>query len=191
MKSNAQERAGRTSPDQETQQGENAQGIPEAVGSPERRPGERSEPGRSGGEPTTSATSKSDPCTPDPEVPAKAKRRRFSAGYKLKILQAADQCSDSGEVGALLRREGLYSSHLAAWKKLRTKGELRGLSPKKRGRKADPDTATKRDYEKLRRENVRLQHRLKAAETIIDVQKKISELLGIPLNAPELDENDS
>ena len=191
MKANARERAGRAVPDQEIQRYERAQGIPEAVGFPERRPDEFSESGRSGGDPTASSASDIDPHKPNPEVPAKAKRRRFSAAYKLKIVRAADQCSDSGEVGALLRREGLHSSHLAAWRKQRSKGELRGLSPKKRGRKADPDAAMKRDNERLRRENVRLQHRLKTAETIIDVQKKISEMLGIPLNAPELDENDS
>lgn len=184
MKHNAKEKAERPLSGQEARGEENAPESPEVVGFPERRTDERSETGRSGGGPTTSSA-------PDPEVPAKAKRRRFTANYKLKIVRAADECSDSGELGALLRREGLYSSHLAAWRKQRSKGELRGLSPKKRGRKADPEAAMKRDNDRLRRENARLQHRLKTAETIIDVQKKISEMLGIPLNAPELDENDS
>ena len=195
MKTNGREKTERPLPDQEARTQERIQGDPGIMGLPEQSPDERSESGRSGGGPTTpntdSARVLNHPAVPDPEVPAKARRRRFSADYKMKILRSADRCSGSGEIGALLRREGLYSSHLAAWRKQKARGEQRGLSPRKRGRKADPDSAIKRDYERLRRENVRLKHRLKAAETIIDVQKKISEMLGIPLNAPELDENDS
>ena len=106
--------------------------------------------------------------TPDPEVDPKAARRRFSAQYKRSILEQADRCSKLGEVGALLRREGLYSSHLSNWRRQRDEG----LAPRKRGRKADPATADRRAIAKLARENERLQRQLKKAQTIIDVQKK-------------------
>ena len=112
---------------------------------------------------------------PDPEVPAKAQRRRHSAEYKLAILEEADRATEPGEVGALLRREGLYSSHLAAWRKQRREGTLAG--PRRRGRKTkDP---LEIENEQLRKENARLVHRLGQAETIISVQKKLSRLLGI------------
>lgn len=118
---------------------------------------------------------------PDPEVAEKAHRRRFSAAYKLKILHAVDDCSQPGQVGMILRREGLYSSHLSKWRRQRDEGQLKALSPNKRGRKRRPiDPDTKR-LAKLERENERLRHQLRQAETIIDVQKKISLLLGISL----------
>jgi len=164
-------------------------------GSPERRTGERSEADRSGGEPPTPNAgpqgSSRQVRPPDPEVSTKAKRRRFTAEYKLKVLREADRCKQPGEIGALLRREGLYSSHITAWRKERAQGEMRGLTPKRRGRKRDPDEAQRRKLESLRRENSQLQRRLKKAETIIEVQKKVSELLGIPLNTPDSDESDS
>jgi transposase len=124
---------------------------------------------------------------PDPEVPERAKRRQFSAEYKLGILREADACKGSGEIGALLRREGLYSSHLVVWRRQRETRALAGMRTRKRGPKAkEVDPRVKQ----LERENARLQRRLKQAETIIEIQKKVAGMLGIPLNAPELDEND-
>lgn len=114
---------------------------------------------------------------PDPEVSAKPTRRRFTAAYKQRILEQADACKEPGQIGALLRREGLYSSHLSTWRRQREEG----LSEKKRGRKADPALADKRRMEALERENERLKKRLEQAETIIDVQKKLSTLLGVEL----------
>jgi len=114
---------------------------------------------------------------PDPEVVPGAKRRHFSAKYKLRILTEADQCSGRGEIGALLRREGLYSSHLTSWRRQRDRGQLAGLTPKKRGRKPDPQAA---ELARLQRENARLKARLEQAETIIEVQKKLSQMLGLP-----------
>ena len=121
------------------------------------------------------------PRMPDPEVPAQAVRRRFSAQYKLKILEQLDKCKNSGEVGALLRREGLYSSHLTKWRIQREQGALNGLEPQKRGRKQKEVNPLAREVARLQRENERLQARLKQAETIIEVQKKLSQLLGISL----------
>lgn len=115
---------------------------------------------------------------PDPEVPEKAKRRTYSAAYKLRVLQEADACSKPGEIGALLRREGLYSSLLAKWRKQRDAGALAGLS-KKRGRKPKPVTAEARRVVALERENVRLKRQLEKAETIIEVQKKLSRILEL------------
>jgi transposase len=113
---------------------------------------------------------------PDPEVTPRAKRRRFSAEYKLRILAEADGCMQLGEIGALLRREGLYSSHLTTWRRQRDEGQLYGLTGKKRGCKADQQAA---ELAQLRQENEQLQARLKQAETIIDVQKKLCGLLGL------------
>lgn len=115
------------------------------------------------------------------EVTAKAKRRRFSAAEKLRILNEADRCTKPGERGALLRREGLYSSHLSAWRQARARGELAGLSPRSRGPKAKPVDARDRKIAELERENRRLQARLERAEGLIEVQKKVSQILGIPL----------
>lgn len=126
----------------------------------------------------------------DVEVPEKAKRRRFLAEYKLKILAEADRCVDPGEIGELLRREGLYSSHLRTWRQQRDEGALSGLQPKKRGRKRKARNPLTEEVERLRRENERLQKRLSQAETIIDVQKKVAGMLGIPLNSNERDETD-
>mgnify|MGYP001597949292 CR=1 FL=1 len=114
---------------------------------------------------------------PDPEVVPKAERRRFSAEYKRRILQEAEACTQPGEVGALLRREGLYSSHLTTWRQQRRRGELQGLTPAQRGRKADPQAA---EIARLQRENERLKAQLERAELIIDVQKKLSQMLGLP-----------
>ena len=113
------------------------------------------------------------------EVVSRAERRRFSADYKRRILQEADQCHQSGQIGALLRREGLYSSHLTCWRQQRERGELGTL---KRGKPA-ADPAVK-EVARLQRENSRLQFRLTQAETIIAVQKKLCTLLGLPLEGP-------
>lgn len=120
---------------------------------------------------------------PDPEVPERAARRRFTAEYKLRVLRQADACAGTGEVGALLRREGLYSSHLTTWRRQREQGSLAALSPKKRGRPAVPPSPLARRVAELERENARLTQRLQQAETIIAVQKKLSEALGIPLTS--------
>jgi len=117
------------------------------------------------------------PNVPNPEVVVKARRRQFSAEYKRRILQEADTCTQRREVGALLRREGLYSSHLNTWRHQRARGELQGLTPAKRGRKADPQAA---ENARLLRETERLKAQLARAELIIDVQKKVSQLLGLP-----------
>jgi transposase len=109
---------------------------------------------------------------PDPEVDSKPTRRRFTAAYKLKLLEEADGCSE-GQLGALLRREGLYSSHLSTWRRQRAEGALQALG-KKRGRKAKPRDKEK---EQLARENARLRRKLEQAEKIIEIQKKVSALL--------------
>lgn len=127
---------------------------------------------------------------PDPEVPEKAVRRRFTAEYKLNVLHQAESCRDPGSVGALLRREGLYSSHLTTWRRQRDAGILSALQPKQRGRKPHPVHPLQVENQKLRKENERLQTRLKKAELIIDVQKKISQMLGIPMENPEIGEDD-
>jgi transposase len=114
---------------------------------------------------------------PDPEVVVQAKRRRFTAQYKLRILEEVDQCQDRGAIGALLRREGLYSSHLSKWRQQRAAGQLQRLGRKKRGRKADPQAA---ELARLQGENEQLQARLAQAEAIIDVQKKLCRLLDLP-----------
>ena len=126
----------------------------------------------------------------DPEVLERPQRRRFTAKYKLQVLEQADACTAQGEIGALLRREGLYSSHLSSWRRLRESGALAGLKPRKRGRKADPDKRQIRRMAELERENQRLRERLAKAETIIDVQKKVSSLLGITLSQPPSDGRD-
>jgi transposase-like protein len=114
---------------------------------------------------------------PNPEVIVKAKRRHFTAEYKQRVLQEADACTQRGEIGALLRREGLYSSHLDTWRRQRTRGVLQGLTPAKRGRKVDPQAL---ENARLLRETVRLKVQLERAELIIEVQKKVSQLLGLP-----------
>ena len=124
---------------------------------------------------------------PDPEVTERAKRRRFTAEYKLRILRKADACKGDGDVGALLRREGLYSSQLAAWRRQRDEIAKAGLKARKRGPQAK---AVDPRVKQLERENARLKRRLEEAETIIDFQKKLSKLLGIPLKSPDSDGND-
>jgi transposase-like protein len=119
------------------------------------------------------------------EVLAKPVRRRFTVEYKRRIVKEADSCSGSGEVGALLRREGLYSSHLSAWRAARDRGELAGSAPMKRGPAPKPvDPRDKRIVE-LERENRKLARRAERAEALVAVQKKVSELLGIQLDPPD------
>jgi len=118
----------------------------------------------------------------DPEVSEKASRRRFTAEYKLRILKQADACTELGSLGALLRREGLYSSNLTTWRRQRDRGVLSALTPQKRGRK---ESVRETENEKLRKENERLTKLLRQAELIIEVQKKVSQLLGVPLATPE------
>ncbi len=116
---------------------------------------------------------------PDPEVPAKATRRKFSAKYKLRILEQAEACIDSGEVGRLLRREGLYSSHLTAWRKAKRRGSLEALEPKKRGAKAVARNSLESEVTRLQRKVVKLEEDLRKAHVILDVQGKVAGLLGL------------
>ena len=123
------------------------------------------------------------PAEREVEVLAKAERRRFTPEYKRRILQEADACSKPGELGALLRREGLYSSHLAAWRAARARGELSGLTARKRGpRGKQPDPNAKRILQ-LEREVRRLRARAERAEALVDLQKKVAALLGNELPA--------
>ena len=123
--------------------------------------------------------------SPDPEVVARPTRRRFTAEDKLRILRLADACTAVGSLGALLRAEGLYASNLTTWRRQRTEGVLSALTPQKRGRKVLAQHPLRAETETLRKENARLSTRLKQAELIIDVQKKVSEILGLPLQTPE------
>lgn len=118
--------------------------------------------------------------TPDPEVAAVPKRRQFSAAYKHRIVRAANACKVPGEIGALLRREGLYSSHLTHWRKEIEAGEQAALAPKRRGPKPNLTKAEARRNEVLEREVTRLRGKLERAERIIEAQKKLCELLGVP-----------
>jgi transposase len=117
---------------------------------------------------------------PDPEVPEKKPRRKFTAKYKLQILKEADACTEPGQLGALLRSKGLYSSNLTTWRRQRDEGLLDALSPKKRGRKEKEKNPLAPRVAELERETKRLTRKLKRAEAIIEFQKKISEILGIP-----------
>lgn len=124
---------------------------------------------------------------PDPEVPAKAQRRQFTAEYRRRILEEADACKKHGALGALLRREGLYSSHLVNWRRQRDQGELVVGRARKRGPVPKPVDPKMRQLEV---ENRRLQRKLARAETIITLQKKVAEILGIPLKPLDIDETD-
>lgn len=126
---------------------------------------------------------------PDPEVSSLPKRRRFCADYKARIVEEADACTEAGEIGALLRREGLYSSQLSQWRNQYRTGALQALRDDKRGRKATKHPLED-ENDKLRRQNARLAHRLEQAEAIIDIQKKVAAMLGIPLNSVENGEVD-
>ncbi len=146
--------------------------------------GERSEPERSG----PPAVAPPDPA-PNPEVPEKATRRKFSAKYKARILEKADACKGKpGALGTLLRKEGLFSSHLSVWRKQREKGQMQGLVPKKRGRKGSGKPGKSLREKELERENRRLLRRNDKLELMLEIQKKTSELLGIPMKPLDLDE---
>lgn len=119
---------------------------------------------------------------PDPEVEPKASRRKFSVAYKLSILEQAEQCSEPGEVGALLRREGLYSSHLSKWRQQQQAEQLD--QSQKRGRKSNPQAT---ELARLQQENERLKAKLERAELIIEAQKKLCQLLNLPLYEVEKD----
>jgi transposase len=121
---------------------------------------------------------------PNPEVLARAKRRTYTADYKLKVLGEADAARGSGEIGAVLRKHGLYSSHLTRWRQERRSGILEGLSPQKRGPKSKSSPLTA-ENQKLRRENEQLTDRLRKAEIVIDLQKKVAMLLGLPVAGTE------
>ncbi len=121
--------------------------------------------------------------TPDPEVAATPRRRRFTAEYRLRILEEAERCTKSGEVGQLLRREGLYSSHLTAWRKARRDGALRGLAAKKRGAKPRARNPLEPKVRELESKVARLEKELHKAHTILDVQEKVAGLLGFDLES--------
>jgi transposase len=158
-----------------TEGGRSPTGVPPATAAP--GGGDRESPATGNGR-----------LIPNPAVSEKPVRRRFTAEYKLRILHEADRCTAFGQLGALLRREGLYSSILSTWRQQRDQGTLAGLTPKRRGRKANPDAPVIAENERLRRENQRLTAKLRQAETIIEVQKKLSEILGIPLPPPDSNE---
>ena len=147
-----------------------------ALPAAERREAERSEAERSAAAGKTVAPA---PPRPDPEVVAHAKRRSFTAQYKLRILAEAD-AAQPGAIGALQRREGLYSSHLVTWRRERQAGILKGLTPHKRGPKSKRHPLEE-ENQKLRRQNELLTEELRKAEIVIDVQKKVGALLGRPM----------
>ena len=155
-----------------------------AVASAERSEAERSETERSGALATAGVNTEV-PARPDPEVVARAKRRRFTGKYKQDILRKADAAADSGTIGAMLRREGLYSSHLTKWRREREAGVLKGLEPQKRGPKSKRSPVSE-ENRRLTRDNQRLTEQLRKAELIIDVQKKVGALLGWPI--PDLEQ---
>jgi transposase len=129
------------------------------------------------------SATKAPPRGVDPEVVPGPRRRAFTAEFKRQVLAEADACTEPGAVGELLRKHGLYSSHLSEWRRQRDEG----LRPKKRGRKANGQRALVEENAQLKRDKLRLEQQLVQAKVIIDVQKKLSGLLGIPLNTPDLD----
>lgn len=129
------------------------------------------------------------PKAPETEVVEKAKRRAFTAEYKRRILEEVDRASQPGEIGAILRREGLYSSVLSAWRRQREAGELSALAPKKRGPKAKVPDERDRELAELKRKLTRSEARAERAEAIVELQKKVSEILGIPLPEPPPEKN--
>jgi len=159
---------------------------PAALPAAERSETERSEVERNGAAGKAGAVPEAAP-HPNPEVVAKPRRRAFTAEYKQRILQEADAARVSGSIGALLRREGLYSSHLVTWRRERDAGILDALTPRKRGPKSKRHPLEE-ENQKLRRQNERLAEQLRKAEIIIDVQKKVAALLGRPIPAPDPEE---
>lgn len=126
----------------------------------------------------------STPRLPDPEVPSRPRRRRFSAAFKRRVLEETDQLREPGETGAYLRREGLYSSTLCRWRAQRDRGLLDALAPRKRGPKPSPRSPEHARIAELERENESLRARLRQADLIIEVQKKVAALLD-PDSAPK------
>jgi transposase len=161
---------------------------PTVLPAAERREAERSEADRSGAAGKTVAPEPPAPTRPDPEVVPIAKRRAFTAEYKLAVLAEADAAAaHPGSIGTLLRREGLYSSHLVTWRRERQAGMLKGLTPHKRGPKSKRNPQEE-EMQKLRRENQRLTEELRKAAIVIDVQKKVGALLGWPLPTADPEE---
>lgn len=146
--------------------------------------GEHSEPQRTNGR-AAAATA-----PPDPEVRSAAERRHFSAAYKQRILAECARVTAPGQVGAILRREGLFSFHLRDWRAAWQRNETAALAPKRRGPKASRPTALEQELIRVQGENRRLQEKLKQAELIIDLQKKVSELLGMTLPTRPCDDTD-
>ena len=173
-----------------TKQSKNGSEERPVLASTERSPDERSETGRSGVEANTGRAGEGGAAQSN-ETLERPRRRAFTADYKQRILSEADAAAGQpGAIGALLRREGLYSSHLANWRSDRTSGGVTALAPRRRGPAPQRATADRKLVAKLERENARLQHRLRQAEIIIEFQKKLNDLLGIPVgSSPELDEN--
>jgi transposase-like protein len=126
---------------------------------------------------------------PETEVSDKAKRRRFSTAYKQRILREAAACTEPGAISALLRREGLYSSHLFTWRHLAERGEAAALTPKKRGPQPKANDERDKRIIQLERDNAKLMRRAERAEAMVEVQKKVSQLLGIVLPTPEEQES--
>ena len=143
---------------------------------PECDKGERSEPEGDAGPGVT--LKRMD--VPDPQVLEKPERRRFTVEYKASIVREADACTELGQIGALLRREGLYSSQLTDWRRAYQKGALAALRDDKRGRKQTKNPL-EAENERLKKQNAQLEKRLAQAEAIIDIQKKLSQILGVPL----------
>lgn len=160
-------------------QSDNIISVDEAVLGSE---GERSEPER------TRAASSTDRETPDPEVVGRPVRRTFSAAYKRRILAEVDAATEAGEVGRILRREGLYSSHITVWRRGRTLADEAALSPKKRGPKPVAKNPLLAENAQLKREKAKLEKKLRKAELMLDLQKKVSQILGITL--PILEQSD-
>ena len=160
-------------------------------GDPQWSEGERSEPERNGGAPKT-AVSQDGVASPepvDPEVVERPRRRRFTAVYKVRIVEEAEGCREYGQIGALLRREGLYSSQLSTWRRQYRAGALRALKDDTRGRRPSRNPV-EAENERLRRKVVRLERQLAQAHTIIEFQKKFAEVLGIPLTGTEDEEGE-
>lgn len=158
---------------------------PRAAVAPEGSEGERSEQER-----TDQAAGSAPTALPDPEVFEKPVRRTYTAEYKRRILAEADAAREPGAIGALLRREGLYSSLLSEWRAARARAERAAFEPKKRGPKVAPKDPRDAELTRLKRENEQLQKKLRKAELMIDLQKKVSQILGITLPALESDDED-
>ena len=173
-----------------TKKSKNASEDRPVLASTERSPGERSETGRSAVDANTGRGAAGHAADAN-ETLERPRRRVFTAEYKARILREADALAgEPGAIGDLLRREGLYSSHLGKWRSIRAKGGEQALDPKRRGPAPARAADDRKQVAKLERENARLQHRLRQAEIIIEFQKQLNDLLGIPIGSPPgLDEN--